>query len=40
MPFTEIQEKALKAKLSGKYVKTREQDGMSPSIRKGLARHR
>ncbi len=29
MPFSEIQEKALKAKLSGKVIRTREQDGMS-----------
>ncbi len=35
MPFTEIQEKALKAKLSGKCVKTRDQDGMSLSYVEG-----
>ncbi len=31
MAFTEIQEKALKAKLNGKYVRTREHDGMTLS---------
>ena len=31
MPFTEVQEKSLKAKLSGKCVRTREQNGMNLS---------
>ncbi len=35
MPFTEIQEKALKAKLNGKCVKMREQDGMNLSYVEG-----
>ncbi len=35
MPFSENQEKALKAKLSGKFVRTREQDGMSLSYVEG-----
>ena len=35
MAFTEIQEKALKAKLNGKYVRTREHDGMTLSYIEG-----
>ena len=35
MSFTEVQEKALKAKLSGKVVKTRDPDGMSLSYVEG-----
>ena len=35
MAFSEVQEKALKAKLSGKVVRTREQDGMSLSYVEG-----
>ena len=35
MPFTELQVKALKAKLSGKVVRTRDQDGMSLSYVEG-----
>jgi hypothetical protein len=35
MAFTEVQEKALKAKLSGKVVRTRDQDGMSLSYVEG-----
>jgi hypothetical protein len=35
MPFTEVQEKALKAKLSGKVVRRRDQDGMSLSYVEG-----
>ena len=35
MPFTEVQEKALKAKLNGKCVKTRDLDGMSLSYVEG-----
>ena len=35
MSFTEVQEKALKAKLSGKVVRTRDQDGMTLSYVEG-----